>query len=221
MIEQNVRRIMDELPNGVDLVAAAKGRTAGEIQKAIDAGVKIIGENYIREAKNVHSVLGDRVKWHFIGIPGKQKHDLMRQRVLEIFDMIETIDSLPLAEELNRRCRKIGKVMPVLVEINSGRESQKSGVISETAEELIRQMAYLNNIKVSGLMTMGPRFGNPEESRPFFIETRRIFEQIRKLNIPNVEMKHLSMGMTNSYRIALEEGANIVRIGTRIFENEI
>jgi hypothetical protein len=145
----------------------------------------------------------------------------MRQRVLEIFDMIETIDSLPLAEELNRRCRKIGKVMPVLVEINSGRESQKSGVISETAEELIRQMAYLNNIKVSGLMTMGPRFGNPEESRPFFIETRRIFEQIRKLNIPNVEMKHLSMGMTNSYRIALEEGANIVRIGTRIFENEI
>jgi len=221
MIEKNVRRILDELPEGVDLVAAAKGRNAEEIQKAIDAGVRIIGENYIKEAKHVHSALGNSVKWHFIGIPGNQKHDLMRQRVLEIFDMIETIDSLPLAEELNRRCRKIGKVMPVLVEINSGRESQKSGVISETAEELIRQMAYLNNIKVSGLMTMGPRFGNPEESRPFFIETRRIFEQIRKLNIPNVEMKHLSMGMTNSYRIALEEGANIVRIGTRIFENEI
>ena len=218
MIEQNVRRIMDELPNGVDLVAAAKGRTAGEIQKAIDAGVKIIGENYIREAKNVHSVLGDRVKWHFIGIPSRQKHDLKRQKVLEIFDMIETIDSLALAEELDRSCNKIGKIMPILIEINSGREPQKSGVISEATEDLIRKIANLNNIKIRGLMTMGPRFGNPEDSRPFFVETRKIFEQIRNLDIPNVEMKLLSMGMTNSYHIALEEGANIVRIGTRIFE---
>jgi pyridoxal phosphate enzyme (YggS family) len=218
MIEQNVRRIMDELPNGVDLVAAAKGRTAGEIQKAIDAGVKIIGENYIREAKNVHSVLGDRVKWHFIGIPSRQKHDLKRQKVLEIFDMIETIDSLALAEELDRSCNKIGKIMPILIEINSGREPQKSGVIPEATEDLIRKIANLNNIKIRGLMTMGPRFGNPEDSRPFFVETRKIFEQIRNLDIPNVEMKLLSMGMTNSYHIALEEGANIVRIGTRIFE---
>jgi len=107
--------------------------------------------------------------------------------------------------------------MPVLVEINSGREKQKSGVLPENAEQLIKEISSLPNIKVMGLMTMGPRFGNPEDSRPYFITTRQIFEHIKALKLPNIEMKYLSMGMTNSYPIALEEGANMVRIGTKIF----
>jgi len=108
-------------------------------------------------------------------------------------DMIETIDSKEVTAEIGKRCALIGKAMPVLIEINSGREPQKSGVLPETAEELIAEISSLQNIKVMDLMTMGPRFGNPEESRPYFIETRKIFEQIKTLQLPNVEMKYLSM----------------------------
>jgi uncharacterized pyridoxal phosphate-containing UPF0001 family protein len=107
--------------------------------------------------------------------------------------------------------------MPVLIEINSGREPQKSGIFPEDAEALIRSVAQFPHLKVLGLMTMGPRFGNPEEARPYFRETKSLFDYLRTLNIPNVEMQYLSMGMSNTYKIALEEGANIVRIGTKIF----
>jgi hypothetical protein len=134
-----------------------------------------------------------------------------------MFDMIETVHSLEIAKEIDKRCAQIGKVMPILIEINSGRESQKSGVFPENAGKLVKETSHLRNVKVMGLMTMGPRFGNPEDSRHYFVETRKIFERIKRLNLPNIEMRYLSMGMTNSYKIAIEEGANIVRIGTKIF----
>jgi len=105
----------------------------------------------------------------------------------------------------------------VLIEVNSGREPQKSGVLPEDAERLVRQIAEYNKIRVQGLMTMGPATGDPEDSRPYFVETRKVFEKIKSLDIPGVEMKYLSMGMTNSYRVAIEEGANIVRLGSIIF----
>ena len=217
MIKENVQKILHELPDGVELVAAAKGRKPEEITEAIEAGIKILGENYIGEAKKIYKSIAKKAKWHFIGLSKTVKHDLLRRNVLELFDMIETIDSKDIAAEIDRRCSQINKVMPILIEINSGREPQKSGVIPENAEELIKEISHFQNIKVMGLMTMGPRFGNPEESRPYFIETRKTFEKIKKLNLPNIEMKHLSMGMTNSYKIAVEEGANMVRIGTKIF----
>jgi pyridoxal phosphate enzyme (YggS family) len=217
MIKENVKIILDELPAQVELVAAAKGKTPEDILEAIGAGVKIIGENYIREAKKAYQLVGDRALWHFIGISRMEKHDLLRRKILEMFDMIETIDSVEISKGIDHRCREIGKVMPILIEINSGREPQKSGVLPEAAEELIIEISRLQNVKVMGLMTMGPRFGNPEDSRPYFVETRKIFEQIKRINIPNVEMKYLSMGMTNSYQIALQEGANMIRIGSKIF----
>jgi len=139
------------------------------------------------------------------------------KQAVGIFDMIESLDSLRLAEEIDKRCGEIGKVMPVLVEVNSGREKQKFGVLPEDVEELVKKVSSLPNIKIMGLMTMGPRFGDPEDSRPYFQETRKIFERLKQLDLPNVETRYLSMGMTNSYRIALEEGANVVRIGTKIF----
>jgi len=209
-----VEEILAELPRGVELVAAAKTRTPEEILKAVEAGVEIIGENYVQEAKRAYEAVGKRAKWHFIGT--LQRHNV-RRKMVEIFDMIETIDSLEIAQEIDKRCAQVGKVMPVLIEINSGREKQKSGVLPEDAEQLIREVSGLGNIKVTGLMTMGPRFGNPEDSRPYFVETRKIFERIKELDLPNVEMRFLSMGMTNSYKIAIEEGANIVRIGTKLF----
>jgi hypothetical protein len=214
LIRENVVRLLGELPEGVEVVAAAKTRTPEELLEAVEAGIKIIGENYVKEAKEAYELLGRRAKWHFIG--SLQKHNV-RKTALEIFDMIETVDSLDIAREIHKRCAQIGKIMPILVEINSGREPQKSGVLPEEAEQLIREISCLNNIKVMGLMTMGPRFGDPEDSRPYFAETRELFEKIRGLKLPNVEMRYLSMGMTNSYKVALEEGANIIRIGTKIF----
>ena len=214
IIRQDVEKILSALPDGVKLVAAAKTRTPEEILEVVEAGVKIIGENYVQEARRAYEVVGKKAKWHFIGT--LQKHNV-RRKMVEMFDMIETIDSLEIAREIDKRCAQIGKTMPTLIEINSGREEQKSGVFPEEAEQLIREVSSLRNIKVMGLMTMGPRFGNPEDSRPYFVETKKIFEKIKGLNLPNIEMQYLSMGMTNSYKIAIEEGANIVRIGTKIF----
>jgi len=212
-IKQNVQQILSELPDGVQLVAAAKTRKPEEILEAIESGVKIIGENYVQEAERACEVAGNKAKWHFIGHLQKNKV----KKAVKIFDMIETIDSVEIACEVDKRCAQTGKVMPVLIEVNSGRERQKSGVLPEEAEQLVRDISVLPNIRVTGLMTMGPRFGNPEDSRPYFVETKRLFEKIGKLKLPNIEMRYLSMGMTNSYKIALEEGANMVRIGTRLF----
>ena len=213
MIKENVIKILSGLPKGVELVAAAKTRQPAEVLEAVDAGIKIIGENYVQEAERAYEVVGTRARWHFIGHLQRNKV----KKAITIFDVIETADSAHIAAEIDKRCAQIGRVMPVLIEINSGRERQKSGVLPEDAERLIRYISTLENIKVKGLMTMGPRFGDPEESRPYFCETRRVFEEINSLNIPNVQMKYLSMGMTNSYKVAIEEGANIVRIGSKIF----
>ena len=212
-IKENVCKILSELPERVELVAAAKTRRPEEILGAIQSGVKIIGENYVQEAEEAYAKVGNKAKWHFIGHLQRNKV----KKAVRIFDMIETVDSVEIAMEIDKRCSQIGKVMPVLIEINSGKEKQKSGALPEDTEQLIRRIASLQNIKVMGLMTMGPRFGNPEDSRHYFVETRGIFDKTRKLGLPNIEMRYLSMGMTNSYKIAIEEGANVVRIGTKIF----
>lgn len=213
MIKQNVTRLLGELPAGVKLEAAAKTRTTEEIRQAIEAGVKIIGENYLQEAERAYEVIGNRAEWHFIGHLQSNKV----KKAAKLFDMIETVDSVAIAREIDKRCAQINKVMPVLIEINSGREEQKSGIFPEEAEQLIRDISDLANIRVMGLMTMGPFLGNPDDSRPYFVTTRKIFEELKKKPIPNIEMKYLSMGMTNSYKVAIEEGANIVRIGSKIF----
>ena len=213
MMEDNIRSILSELPEGVTLVAAAKTRTPEEMSRAVGAGIEIIGENYVQEAEAAFAALGRIARWHFIGHLQKNKV----KKAVPIFDMIETVDSLKLGEQIERECEKLGKNMPVLVEINSGREPQKSGVLPEDAEKLIRELSRLERVHVQGLMTMGPRFGDPELARPYFQETKRLFDQLSKLGIENTEMRYLSMGMSNTYEIAIEEGANMVRIGTRIF----
>lgn len=216
-IEQNIKRILNELPQGVLLVAAAKTREPREISEAIQAGISTIGENYVQEAERAYREIGREAEWHFIGHLQKNKV----KRAVEIFDVIETVDSPEIAAEIDKRCALAGKTMPVLIEVNSGREPQKSGVYPENAEALIKEIATLKNIRVDGLMTMGPLTGNPDKIRSCFKETKGIFDRIKQLNIPNVEMKYLSMGMTDSYRIALEEGANIVRIGSLIFGERV
>jgi pyridoxal phosphate enzyme (YggS family) len=213
MIEENVKRLLSELPQGVKLVAAAKARTPDEIQQAFQAGIRYVGENYVQEAEEALRTVGRKVKWHFIGHLQRNKV----KKAVKIFDMIETVDSLPLAEEIEKRSGSAGRIMSVLIEINSGREPQKFGVKPEEAENLIRSISRLQNLRVQGLMTMGPYAGDPEDARLYFVETKKLFNSLKEMNIPRVEMTYLSMGMTNSYRVAIEEGANIVRIGTRIF----
>ncbi len=212
-IRENVAQVLSELPDGVELVAAAKTRSPWEIREAVEAGVRVIGENYVQEAESAYQVIGDRAKWHFIGYLQKNKV----KKAVRLFDMIETVDSMGIAKEINKRCAQIGKTMPVLIEINSGREVQKSGILPEKAIELVREISNLPHLKITGLMTMGPLLGNPEGLRPYFKETKKLFSEIRELNLPNVIMKYLSMGMTDSYQVAIEEGANMVRIGTKIF----
>jgi PLP dependent protein len=212
-IAENVKAILAELPPGVEIVAAAKTRTADEILEAVDAGVTMIGENYVQEAASVFPAVGRRARWHLIGHLQTNK----AKKAVEIFDLVETVDSIGLGGELDKRAAAAGKTTEVLVEINSGREPQKTGVMPDGAEALVRGLAALPRLRVLGLMTMGPFEGDPEESRPYFVETRRVFDALQSAAIPNVEMRHLSMGMSHSWRVAVQEGATLVRIGTAIF----
>ena len=213
MIRENVAALLRELPPGVTLVAAAKSRTPAEVLEAVEAGVRVIGENYVQEAAAAVTAVGRRAAWHFIGHLQKNKV----KKAVEVFDLIETVDSAGLAREIDQRARERGRIMPVLIEVNSGREPQKAGVLPEDAEGLVREVAALPNIRVEGLMTMGPETGEPEDSRPYFRLTRGLFDRLKVLGVPGVEMASLSMGMSHSYRVAIEEGANLVRLGTRIF----
>ncbi len=208
-----MKKILERLPDGVGLVAAAKTRTPEEILEAIEAGITIIGENYVQEAEKAFQIIGNKARWHMIGHLQTNK----AKKAVRIFDMIETVDSIKLARAIDKACHNIGKLMSVLIEINSGEEPQKAGVLPKDTVSLVNDISQLNNIKIMGLMTMGPFEGNPENSRPYFKKTRKLFEEIKELSLPGVEMKYLSMGMSNSYEVALEEGTNLVRIGTKLF----
>lgn len=212
-IADNVKAILAELPPGVELVAAAKTRTPAEILEALDAGVTTIGENYVQEAAAVVPAIGRRARWHLIGHLQTNK----AKKAVELFDLVETVDSLDLGRELDKRAAATGRTMEVLIEVNSGREPQKAGVLPDDAEALVRALAALPRLRVLGVMTMGPFEGDPEDSRPYFRETRRVFEDLRMRDIPGADMRHLSMGMSHSWRVAVEEGASLVRIGTAIF----
>ena len=179
-IAQNVSQLRHELPPDVRLLAAAKSRNPGEVMEAVTAGIKIIGENYVQEAEKAREVVGNKVEWHFIGHLQKNKV----KKAVALFDMIETVDSMELAREIDKRCGQVGKSMPVLIEVNSGREPQKSGVYLENASSLAASMSKLTNIRVMGLMTMGPPVASPEESRPYFRETKRLFDSIKALDLP-------------------------------------
>jgi len=208
-LKDNIHKILNALPGHVELVAASKGRRPGEILEAIDSGVKIIGENYIQEAEEKFREIGVKVKWHFIGHLQKNKV----KKAVKIFDMIETVDSMEIAEAIDAVSVRADKIMPVLIEINSGLEDNKSGVLPLNAKALIRDISTLRNVKVAGLMTMGPFLKNPEGYRKYFQETKKLFDDIKL----TVDIKYLSMGMSDSYQIAIQEGANLVRIGTAIF----
>jgi len=223
-ISTNYARLREEIPKDVTIVLSVKTRTVEQIEEAIDAGVTDIGQNYVQEAGQIYSALqhkAAKVRWHMIGHLQTNKIN----KALRIFDVIQTIDSLEKAAAIDKRVERARKkILPVYIEINIGSEFFKAGIkpaehepFDEYMEKLAGDISALSHLRLAGLMTMGPRFGNPEDVRPYFRRTRKIFERIKALDLPNVDMNYLSMGMTNSYKVAIEEGSNMVRIGTAIF----
>lgn len=213
-IQKNARDLLASLPAHVTLVAAAKKRTPGEIEAVLAAGVRIIGHNYVQEAEQSIQAIGRIAQWHCIGHLQSNK----ARKAVALFDRIETVDSFSLGQALHKACEQLGREsLAVLIEINSASEQNKTGVRPEEAAALVRKLSTLERLRIEGLMTMGPFSDDPEDARPAFCLTRELFERLGALSLPRVEMRHLSMGMSDSYAMAIAEGATMVRIGSALF----
>ena len=200
-------------PESIHLVAVTKTITVDSVRDAIEAGVTILGENYVQEARNKFNVLGRYpVSWHFIGHLQSNK----AKYAVRLFDLIHSVDTLKLAGELNKQAKKVNKVQDILIQINIGKEPSKFGSDIENAANLIEHIVLFENLSVKGFMAMPPFYNNLEKARPYFIALRNLRDQIQKA-FPDVGLNELSMGMTGDFEVAIEEGATLVRIGTAVF----
>jgi hypothetical protein len=197
----------------IKLLAAAKSQNVDAIRAAITAGVSLIGENYVQEAKGKMEVISAPVEWHMIGHLQRNK----AKAAVELFDVIESLDSAALARELDKEGAKRGKKVRTLIEVNLAGEESKSGIAKQQVKSLLDDVGELAHIAVEGLMTVPPFRENPEDVRRYFRELAELREELGDLGLPNVTLKELSMGMTHDYPVAIEEGATIVRIGTALF----
>ncbi len=224
-IRANIERIRNEIaeaalrsgrnPESVRLMAVTK--TVGEerIAEAIGTGIRLFGENYVQEAKRKIELLGrpEGIEWHMIGSLQSNK----AKYAVHLFDLIHSVSTEGLAAELDRRASAAGRVMPVLVEVNLGGEESKSGLEAGGAIPFIREISRFPNLAIRGLMTMPPWSDDPENSRPYFRKLRDLSRAVEDEGIPGVVMQELSMGMTQDYIAAVEEGSTIVRVGRGIF----
>jgi PLP dependent protein len=199
--------------NDVKLVAVTKNHDIYAMREAIDAGVTAIGENRIQEAIEKNATLERNVEWHLIGHLQTNK---VKQAV-KIFDLIHSVDSEKLAVELDKAAEKIHKVQDVLVQVNLAREESKFGIYRENLPDLLAKIDNLGNLRLCGFMCIAPNYEKVEDCRPLFHEMYEIFQEAKEIAFKTANIKYLSMGMTHDYRIAIEEGANIVRVGTAIF----
>jgi len=223
-VRENILRVRERIaaaaaragrdPAGVRLMGVTKTVGDDRIRQAIEAGIDIIGENYVQEARRKIELMGKSVEWHFIGHLQTNK----AKYAVRLFDMIHSVNRVSLAEELNRRAAAAGVVCRVLIEVNLAGEESKSGAAPEEAPGLIRAIAAgMPSLSIQGLMTMAPWYDDPERARPCFAGLRMLRDRIAAENIPNVTLRDLSMGMTDDFEVAVEEGATIVRIGRAIF----
>jgi len=219
-IKENLLRVTERIekaalrvgrdPKEIRLVAVSKTVEPARIKEAIEAGVSILGENYVQEAKKKIEEIGRPVSWHFIGHLQSNK----AKYAVQLFDMVHSLDSIPLAEELNRRAKQADRTFKVMIEINLSGEATKFGTDEEKILDLAKRILHLNYLSLEGLMTMPPYFDSPEMGRPYYIKLRELREKMGREGIP---LKELSMGMSNDFEIAIEEGATYVRVGTAIF----
>ena len=217
---ENIRKNIDSAckrsgrdPKDVLLLAVSKTVDVDRIKVAVDCGLNSLGENRVQEIMEKYEPMGENVKWHLIG-------HLQTNKVKYIIDKVElihSVESIKLAEEINKQAKKHNLVMDVLVEVNMADEESKFGVKPEETEGFIRELALMDNIRVRGLMTVAPNVENGEENRVYFRNMKQLLVDINAKNINNINMDILSMGMTGDYETAVEEGATIVRVGTGIF----
>lgn len=200
-------------PEEIKLVAVTKTSTIEQIKEAINAGVKIIGENKIQEAKEKYQILTANIEWHLVGHLQTNK----AKYAIEIFDCIHSVDSIKLAKEIDKRSLQFGKKTNVLVEVNVSGEETKYGIKPEEVESFLKEMSEFSRIRTRGLMTIAPIVEDKEEARSYFRKLRELSKEIKSKKIKNIKMEYLSMGMTEDFEIAIEEGANMVRIGRGIF----
>lgn len=223
-IAENLTRVRERMaraaersgrrPEQVLLVLAAKNVSAERVREAVEAGGTCIGENYVQEAAAKRQALaGLPVEWHMIGHLQRNK----AKDAVGLFDVIQTLDSLRLAQQLNRRAQQAGRVVPCLVEVNTALEESKAGIAPDDLLPLLEQVCTLPNLSVQGLMTVGRLVPDPEQARPTFVLLRELAEKASAARLPNVQMRHLSMGMTADFEVAIEEGATMVRVGTAVF----
>jgi hypothetical protein len=199
--------------DSVKLVGATKNVDVHRIGEAVSAGLEILGENYVQEAQDKIEQITEKVRWHFIGHLQTNK----AKYAVKLFDLIETVDSIRLADELDRRAQRLGRVIPITIQVNVAGEISKGGVQSGECISLIRHVAALSNLQIKGLMTMPPFFNQPERARPYFRQLKKMSREIAEAQLPGVEMKELSMGMSGDFEVAIEEGATLIRVGTAIF----
>jgi pyridoxal phosphate enzyme (YggS family) len=215
---ETYRRIREAAPDHVTVLLACKKRTPEEIAALIEAGATDLGHNYVQEAEAMIDGLGPtafKARWHMIGPLQKNKIN----KALRLFDMVQTVGTADQARAISERAERIGKTVSVLIEVNSGREPQKSGIMPDfpAASELARAIAGQPALKLEGLMTMGPFLDEPEGLREPFRATRELFERLREEEIPGTDIRTLSMGMSDSYEVAIEEGSTMIRLGTVVF----
>ena len=197
----------------IRLLAAAKSKDVELIRAAIVAGVSLIGENYVQEAMAMKARIPEPAEWHMIGHLQRNK----ARNAVGLFDLIESLDSIALARELDKEARKTGKRVRTFIEVNLAGEESKTGIAGNQVFLLLQEAAKLANLTVEGLMTVPPFRENPEDVRPYFRELRELLCRMQERRLPNMDLKELSMGMSQDYEVAIEEGATIVRIGTALF----
>jgi hypothetical protein len=207
------------LPAEVTLVCVAKNRSIGQILEVLESAVKDIGENKVQEALVHHKAIADtpyarQIKWHMIGHLQTNKV----KEAVRIFDIIHSVDSLRLAEEINRQAAKINKLQDILIEVKTSPEESKAGISSPEVSELVKSILVLKNLRLLGFMTMAPSDKDPENARPYFRQLRELKAKFNDLRITNHQLRELSMGMSDDFQIAVEEGATMVRIGRAVFE---
>lgn len=201
-------------PETVRLVAVSKTVSANRVRQAIEAGVTILGENYVQEARTKFNDLATYpVSWHFIGHLQSNK----AKYAVRLFDLIHSVDSLKLARELDKQSRKINKIQNILIQVNISEEASKSGTSVKDTYNLLKDISVLENLTVKGLMTMPPYFNAPEKVRPYFAALRDLRDRLEQQGLSSIHLSELSMGMTGDFEAAIQEGATLVRIGTAIF----
>lgn len=205
-----------DLQDDVLLVAVTKNHDVFAMREAIDdsdANITDIGENRIQEAKGKQETLQRDVTWHLIGHLQTNK----AKQAVKLFDLIHSVDSLRLAEAINSGAAAVGKVQDVLIQVNLAKEDSKSGVYEEDLDQVLRQVDAMENLRIRGLMLIAPNYEDVEECRPLFKKMHEIFLRVKEMGLSTANIDYLSMGMTHDYQIAIEEGANIIRVGTAIF----